>query len=621
MAKRPLGFNRWNQAMLFVCVCTGVALSQTSDLQRKIGDIAAEAQGKVAVACSLPGTALNCDLRAEGRPPMQSVFKLPLALTTLHQVEQGSLSLDQSVRFRADDRILPETYSPLQEKFPEANVDVSLRELLKLAVSESDNVAADILLRVAGGPAAVDEYIASLGIAGFHLQDSEHGLHADPMAQYRNWLTPHGAVQLLRRISDRSPLSPEHTALLLQWMQSSVKPRLQLDLPADTLVAHKAGTSGVDAGIAHATNDIGLITLPDERRLAIAVFITDSRADETARERVIARIARAAYDRALTSVRPPGEGVAPSLTLEDFARQTLSDSDATGFIHVRDVSSGEVLAHVTTRAADIKEPELAIDSPMRPLSVIKVYLAAEWLEHGFGSTAVDCTPSYSHARRRMFVDDMLISGCDTAAEKMALILRRKLGPERVLEDLRHYGLQDMTLKPDASDDEWGRVLSLGEEEVPVTPRRLSAFLRTIGQGGAGLFSQRTAKRLRTALENVVQHGTANSIKDALATTGWRIGGKTGTGPGQCGGHCDGWFASLVSDQNRPRYVILVFIRGRGLGGGLSAQTAARVAEYLRTCCSVAIAPTADYRRMFATDMIRDPLSGTAVLEILRCVAG
>ena len=211
-----------------------------------------------------------------------------------------------------------------------------------------------------------------------------------------------------------------------------------------------------------------------------------------------------------------------------------------------------MLAHVTTLAPDIKEPDLGIDSPIPPLSVIKVYLAAEWLEHGFGSTTVDCAASSSRPTRRMFVDDVLISGCDTAAEKMAVILRRKLGPGQVLEDLRHYGLPDMTLKPDASDDEWSRVLSLGEEEVPVTPRQLSAFLRTIAQGGARLFSQRTAKRLRTALENVVQYGTADSIKDALATTGWRIGGKTGTGPGQCGAHCDGWFASLLSDQDRPR---------------------------------------------------------------------
>ena len=80
-----------------------------------------------------------------------------------------------------------------------------------------------------------------------------------------------------------------------------MKSRLKADLPANTVVAHKAGTSGVDAGIAHATNDIGLITLPDGRRLAIAVFVTDSRADEATREKVISCIAKEAYDNAVTA--------------------------------------------------------------------------------------------------------------------------------------------------------------------------------------------------------------------------------------------------------------------------------------------------------------------------------
>jgi beta-lactamase class A len=44
-----------------------------------------------------------------------------------------------------------------------------------------------------------------------------------------------------------------------------------------------------------------LVTLPGGRRLAIAVFVTDSRADEATREGVIARIAQAAYDRAITT--------------------------------------------------------------------------------------------------------------------------------------------------------------------------------------------------------------------------------------------------------------------------------------------------------------------------------
>src|SRR5215469_13557678 len=80
--------------------------------------------------------------------------------------------------------------------------------------------------------------------------------------------------------------------------------RIKGQLPAGTVVAHKTGTGGTRDGITSATNDIGIITLPDGRHLAVAVFVSDSAADDTTREALIARIAKAAWDWAL-SVRTP----------------------------------------------------------------------------------------------------------------------------------------------------------------------------------------------------------------------------------------------------------------------------------------------------------------------------
>ncbi|MGC2161285.1 MAG: class A beta-lactamase [Silvibacterium sp.] len=283
--------------VLIFALVTSSAFAQ-SPLQQKIRAIAVDAHGKVSVACSLPGSNLDCDLNAHAHPPMQSVFKFPLALTVLHQVEQGKFSLDQPIRFLPGDRILPHTHSLLQDKYPQAGVDVPLRELLRLAVSLSDNAAADILLRIAGGPTVVDDYMHSLGITGFHLQDGEDGLHRDVSAQYRNWFEPASAVRLLRRINDHSPLTPENTQTLLNWMKatSTGPSRIRGELPEGTVVMDKTGSSGTDNGLTHATNDIGLVTLPDGRRLAIAVFVTDSTGGEKACDAVIARIAKAAYD-------------------------------------------------------------------------------------------------------------------------------------------------------------------------------------------------------------------------------------------------------------------------------------------------------------------------------------
>ncbi len=232
-------------------------------------------------------------MNAHATLPMQSVYKLPIAMATLNAIEHGKLALQQKVRFVPSDLISPGQHSPLRDAHPQANTEIALEELLRLAVSESDGIASDILLRTIGGPAVVDAYIRKLGIGGIRIQDSEKTMGRDVNAQYRNYAEPAALVELLRRIADRSPLSPEHTELLLRWMTvtQTGEHRLKALLPSGTIVAHKTGTSGTDSGITHATNDIGLIQLPDGRRLAVAVLLCDSPRSEQVREQVIARIA------------------------------------------------------------------------------------------------------------------------------------------------------------------------------------------------------------------------------------------------------------------------------------------------------------------------------------------
>jgi beta-lactamase class A len=278
---------------------------QSLDLRSAIAAIAADAKGTVSVACSLPGTAsLNCDLNAAFHAPMQSVFKLPLVVTSLHLVEQGKFRLDQSVRFLPSDRILPRTVSDLQDNYPEANVDIPLGKLLEAIIRTSDNAAADTVLRVIGGPAVVTNYFhKTLGIAGFQLQDNEATLHRDHTAQYRNWFEPRAAVQFLERLPKL--LNGPHTAMLMEWLRETARgnKRIRGLLPETVKVMHRPGTSGVTDGLAHATNDIGLIPLPDGRLLSLAIFVTDARANEQTRELVMARIAKIVYEAVTVSQR------------------------------------------------------------------------------------------------------------------------------------------------------------------------------------------------------------------------------------------------------------------------------------------------------------------------------
>ena len=131
------------------------------------------------------------------------------------------------------------------------------------------------------------------------ILDTEKAFAQDHSLQYRNWTTPEAAVALLRALHERRWLSESARGLLLKLMtESNTGPkRLKGLLPAGTVVAHKTGTSGTENGVTAATNDIGIITLPNGKHLAIAVFVADSPADEATREGVIARVARAVWDK------------------------------------------------------------------------------------------------------------------------------------------------------------------------------------------------------------------------------------------------------------------------------------------------------------------------------------
>jgi beta-lactamase class A len=295
---------RYNPAMpaarrllVFVAAILLFSLPLRAQFHEQIEQIAAQAHGRVGVACSLPGKTLDCDLAASAAYPTQSTYKLPIAMVMLHEVEQGKFSLDQTVHIVPSQLAAPDDYSPLRDEHPHGAVDVSIREMIEEAVTHSDNVAADTLLRTEGGGAVATAYFRSIGIDGIHIVYPEQIVNRDERLQYSNSATPHAYVALMRRLADNSPLSPEHTKLLMDCMYASHTGdhRLKALLPVGTPVADKTGTAGQSRPTVNATNDFALITLPNGQKLAVAVLVADATAPFAVRERVIAEIGQAIY--------------------------------------------------------------------------------------------------------------------------------------------------------------------------------------------------------------------------------------------------------------------------------------------------------------------------------------
>jgi len=103
---------------------------------------------------------------------------------------------------------------------------------------------------------------------------------------------------LLRALQEGKGLSASSRRRLLGLMTAGKTGtgRIKGLLPTGTVVAHKMGSSGTVNGLTRATNDVGLVLLPDGRHLAVVVFVSATKANEATWDAVIAKTARTAWN-------------------------------------------------------------------------------------------------------------------------------------------------------------------------------------------------------------------------------------------------------------------------------------------------------------------------------------
>ncbi|MBK6389055.1 MAG: class A beta-lactamase, subclass A2 [Saprospiraceae bacterium] len=230
--------------------------------------------------------------------PMQSVYKFHLALAVLNQVDRGKWDIDQKIWISKKD-LLPDTWSPLRDKYPNGELYLPLREILTYTVAQSDNNGCDILFRLIGGPAKVNKYIHSLGIKDIAIKATEEQMHKKYKAQFANWTTPTAAIEALKIFDNKLILSPTTKNFLWNTMvKTTTGPnKLKGLLPHDAIVGHKTGYSGTnDQGITAASNDIGIMVLPNGKKISLAVFVTQSSENEATNDRIMAEVAEAVWN-------------------------------------------------------------------------------------------------------------------------------------------------------------------------------------------------------------------------------------------------------------------------------------------------------------------------------------
>jgi beta-lactamase class A len=286
---------------LLILSITFQTSAQTLDsLKQKIRQIVSSKNVEVGVSIIGNDGKDKLSINGDRHFPMQSVFKFHIALAVLSEVDKGNFSLDQKIKIEQKD-LLPNLYSPIREDYPNG-AELTLAQILEYTVSQSDNVGCEVLLRLIGGPQVVEKYFKKKKIKDVSIKFNEEKQQNNWDLQFQNWTTPKAANEVLSKVYDNKKklLSPKSYDFIWKVMRETKtgQARLKGQLPAGTIIAHKTGSSGTNktTGITAAVNDIGIVFLPTGQHFFISVFVTNSKEDAETNEKIIADIAKVAWD-------------------------------------------------------------------------------------------------------------------------------------------------------------------------------------------------------------------------------------------------------------------------------------------------------------------------------------
>ncbi|MBR8321961.1 MULTISPECIES: PEN family class A beta-lactamase, Bcc-type [Burkholderia cepacia complex] len=249
-----------------------------------LADLERDAGGRLGVCAIDTASGRVIEHRAGERFPFCSTFKAMLSAAVLAQSVERPGLLQQRVTYTKADLV---NYSPVSEKHVGAGMTVAA--LCEAAIQYSDNSAANLLMKLIGGPSAVTAYARSIGDDTFRLDRWETELNTALPGDPRDTTTPAAMAASLRVLTLGDALPAAQRAQLVAWLRGNKvgDKRIRAGVPAGWAVGDKTGTG--DYGT---TNDAGVIWPTSRAPIVLAVYYTQTRADARAKDDVIASVAR-----------------------------------------------------------------------------------------------------------------------------------------------------------------------------------------------------------------------------------------------------------------------------------------------------------------------------------------
>ena len=328
-------------AVMALSACAAVPAAESTPTMASANDVAAEISQiaedrgmQIALTAVHLQTGERIEINADQTYPLASTYKVPMAAYALHLEDSGALDLDEQVEVQAKDYV---TTSLVLDQLPHPGVSLSLRNVLEITLTHSDNTATDLLLNSVGGAEQVTAWLREnefqdirvdrgtgdllrdyLGLeepsdpsVSFAQQvieiqasgaieiDQEfmNSAYARMLEDDRDQGTTNGYAEFLGALWTGQLLSAESTEALKSTLArcATGAGRLSAGLPSEALpLAHKTGTVG------GSVNDAGVIVLPnDGGEVVLVVFVQDrpflNLADYAATDPMLADAAERVY--------------------------------------------------------------------------------------------------------------------------------------------------------------------------------------------------------------------------------------------------------------------------------------------------------------------------------------
>jgi len=249
---------------------TGFGLAEAGpNLAARFAAIEAKVGGHIGVAALDTGSGRRLRYRASERFAMCSTFKFLLVAQVLERVDHGALRLDQRIAYGPADLL---AYAPVTTGHVKEG-GMALGDLCGAAITVSDNGAANLLLRLVGGPAGLTQRLRRLGDPTTRLDRNEPGLNTNRPGDPRDTSTPDAMVATMQKILLGSVLTPASRERLIGWMKltSTGLGRLRSGFPPSWIVGDKTGTG--DRG---AVNDEAIAWPPGRAPILVVAYMSGS---------------------------------------------------------------------------------------------------------------------------------------------------------------------------------------------------------------------------------------------------------------------------------------------------------------------------------------------------------